>query len=263
MGICGFMLAALVAANPVSNPDWVRKPTPEQVEHAYPPLALMLKVPGRALLSCSITAEGKTRSCAVVSETPRGMGFGPAALSLVPTFEVKPLTVAGLPVDGGVIAIPLRFTLPEDDPPPTAKPKPSAEGIALARKILAVAGAEQQTTDGFNRAISALQARQDPWVDPDIKAKAVQAYRETVKEMTAEMLDASAGTYARSFTTAQLADLLAFYASPTGQVFIKQQSQLAAESWEASQNFEDAFSHRLHAKFCRTTACGPIPPVQP
>lgn len=257
MGIYALIAVTLVAASPVVHPDWVRKPSAEEVKEAFPPLAQMLGIPGSALLSCSITAKGRTRSCEVINESPAGLGFGAAALAMSSTFEVSPLTVSGLPVDGGKARLPIRFALPEDEPlaKPTARPMPSAEAMALARKILAVTSSEAQVSEAVNQSLVSLEARQDPGVDPAVKAKALRTYRETIEEMTAEMMDASAASYARTFKTAQLADILAFYASPTGQAFVRQQSQLAREGREANLGFERTFSDRWRAKFCRQASC--------
>jgi hypothetical protein len=39
------------------------------------------------------------------------MGFGAAALSLAPKFQVNPWSAEGLPVVGGRIRVPMRYTL--------------------------------------------------------------------------------------------------------------------------------------------------------
>ena len=55
--------------------------------------------PGRAGLSCTVTAEGAVRSCTVVSEHPQGAGFGEAALVLSRTLAFTPAVKDGAPIE--------------------------------------------------------------------------------------------------------------------------------------------------------------------
>lgn len=46
----------------------------------YPQVALARRLGGEALLNCSVTDKGALKACKIISETPRKMDFGKAAL---------------------------------------------------------------------------------------------------------------------------------------------------------------------------------------
>jgi TonB family protein len=96
----------------IIKPDWIRKPSGEAVNRAYPERALREGVSGRVSLRCTVNADGTVSGCQPVSENPVDYGFGDAAIRLSKQFKMKPQTIDGMPVDGAVVVIPLAFSAP-------------------------------------------------------------------------------------------------------------------------------------------------------
>jgi TonB family protein len=102
------------------QPDWITKPTPEDVLADYPPDALKARIEGRAVIGCDVAVDGKLANCNVVNETPSGAGFGAAAIAMSSRFQMKPMSRDGLATSGGKVRIPFMFRIPSPPSPASA-----------------------------------------------------------------------------------------------------------------------------------------------
>ena len=94
-----------------SNPDWVRKPTADDLAAAFPIKALKSARAGRAVIRCQVTVDGFLDRCTVLAESPVDFGFGSAALQLAPQFKMSPKIRGGKPVAGGDVTIPINWDM--------------------------------------------------------------------------------------------------------------------------------------------------------
>ncbi len=95
----------------IRNPSWLTKPTADQLARVYPRRAVDRGLSGAVTLDCRVTAAGTVEACRVLTESPKGLGFGDAALSATRYFRMSPRTVGGEPVEGAKVRIPMGFML--------------------------------------------------------------------------------------------------------------------------------------------------------
>ena len=95
----------------IRNPTWLRKPTASEMGRIYPRRAIDLEKSGGATLMCTVAATGSVGNCSVIDESPKGLGFGEAALASAKLFRLSPRTVDGEAVEGAKVRIPLVFSL--------------------------------------------------------------------------------------------------------------------------------------------------------
>jgi protein TonB len=104
--------SALTGPQLITQPDWLRKPTGEDMARYYPDRAQRMSISGRSTVSCTVTEQGTLSACSVIEEEPNDAGFGEAALRMSRLFKMRPQTRDGQPASGGIVRIPIIFTLP-------------------------------------------------------------------------------------------------------------------------------------------------------
>lgn len=121
----GLALLAMVApaaqAGPrkvIDKPDWVAKPTGEDLARYFPDRAQKESVSGKATITCGVTAQGLLENCKVLKEAPKGYGFGEAAVGMASAFRMSPKRIDGQAVEGGRVTIPLVFNVPKTEDRP-------------------------------------------------------------------------------------------------------------------------------------------------
>ena len=93
------------------RPDWLEKPSGDDMAAFYPPRAARREISGKVTMVCQVKADGRLADCRITSETPEGEQFGQAALRLAPKFRMIPPD--DLRPNPGQVTIPLVFQIPE------------------------------------------------------------------------------------------------------------------------------------------------------
>ncbi|MCB8830000.1 hypothetical protein LJD47_33800, partial [Escherichia coli] len=71
--------------------EWIRMPPPDAMQANWPRESIKRRVPGRVELGCYVPRPGPPRRCWLLSETPKGFGFGKAAMALWGQFRIRPV----------------------------------------------------------------------------------------------------------------------------------------------------------------------------
>jgi len=108
-GVVGATRAQTPPVPVITNPDWLRKPTADEMLAVWPAEAARRGRGGKATISCIVNVTGALQACTVVSEDPPGSGFGQAAIMLAGAFKMKPMKVDGKAVAGGTVRIPVLW----------------------------------------------------------------------------------------------------------------------------------------------------------
>ncbi len=96
-----------------TDPDWLRKPTQEELQVLWPSQAAKEGIGGKATVSCLVDIRGSAYDCVAVSEDPPGKGFGGAAIGLSQQFQFRPAKLHGQPV---ISAVNVPITWQRSDP---------------------------------------------------------------------------------------------------------------------------------------------------
>jgi TonB family protein len=107
-------VAHSMAGVEIVNPDWLRRPSGEDMAQYYPERASRMGVSGHVTMKCAVNVNGTVSGCLLVTEVPSDQEFGSAALKLAKLFKMSPTTPSGLSVGGGTVNITMDFHPPTD-----------------------------------------------------------------------------------------------------------------------------------------------------
>jgi TonB family protein len=97
---------------PPSNTDlpaWSKTPSQAEMTAAYPAQAMALNLAGSAMVECTVGGAGELKDCAVSGESIPNFGFGAAALTLAPKFQIPTKAPSGATMVGRTVQFPMRW----------------------------------------------------------------------------------------------------------------------------------------------------------
>jgi TonB family protein len=249
----------------VTHPDWVRLPNADELAFAYPELARLLAIEGKAGLRCDVTAAGDLDHCVALDETPKGLGFGAAALTLAHTFHMRPKMVDGWPVTGGVVTIPLRFTLHVEPPEIASKiePRPAPAPFLLAMQAVDRSALPFMFAVVAHARIAQAAESSGVMVTPTVRAAAVSAFDDSVAAYMPTLRESLARLFAMRFSERELRDIIAFDAGPAVQYIETRRDRIGPESDRIFETATQVVVDDARARFCAIHDCKIAPLVFP
>jgi hypothetical protein len=133
--------------------------------------------------------------------------------------------------------------------------EPSGKTIALAKRYVALAEARKILEDEGPTVARYMISKVPAPAGGEVKANEVKqamldAATEAVHAKVPEFLDKTALIYARLFTEKELADIVAFYDSPSGKAFVAKTSEAATPMAALIQSLGDDIQRDTRQKFC-------------
>lgn len=130
-----WLIGAMVASAQDQLSSW--RITPAAQPDDYPLFAMEFGFSGTATLECAHDSTGSIQSCKVVSESPEGLGFGPAAVRIGRRGALNPPIENGVAKEGRfTFRIPFNLTTDEPAFKPLKGAEPEAGTLALAEQLV-------------------------------------------------------------------------------------------------------------------------------
>lgn len=114
------------------------------------------------------------------------------------------------------------------------------ESLAASRELMALTKSDQaldQVLALITPQIGQMLEQSNPDKGPLIRKMLEELLLPEIRKAVPQAIDDIAAIYARNFTAAELAEVIAFYKTPTGQKFIERQPALLTELNQAGQAF--------------------------
>ena len=228
----------------VTEPDWAVKPSGEDLAHLYPPLAQVLRLSGRTSMRCQALTSGELRGCVIVSEQPKGFGFGDAALLSAAGYRMKPSKLDNHAVVSNV-TVPMVWTL---GAPPLPQPtpeeltdvytksqghdgrNPTSEQVALGRQLVADEQFKRMIQRSVDREVQQIihtaELRGAPSPDAATETRVIKRLESNFDVALEPLLEARARRFAMDLSPDDLSKAAAFLNSPAGKDFLAEQDKM-------------------------------------
>jgi hypothetical protein len=132
-----------------------------------------------------------------------------------------------------------------------AQQQPSPAVIAMARELILAKGVSSIVDPAVRGVIESVKNTfipTNPNLTRELNDVALMLHKELDGKGSSDVIDQMARVYASRFTEQELKDLLAFYKSPLGQKYLKEEPLAIDEGLKQAQQWTEAFADTVMAR---------------
>lgn len=230
--VLAFSAAAILAPQSAAAqfrlaPDWAEKPTEEELAPGYPKLAQWVALEGNVRLRCDVAVTGVLEGCRVDHESPKGVGFGEAALNMSATFKMRPPLQPGARYPDTTVRIPVNFRLPSSPSRP-AVPTLDERRAKLVDQLVAASDPADTWLAQARRGAERMKADPGPGIDDKTAAAAAEASIQAAERLAPQARRDLMAILASAFSPEELEAFAAFAASPVGKRYFAEPPERVA-----------------------------------
>jgi hypothetical protein len=248
---------ATIGEAPPPSPQWIQQPTKNQLNSAWPKLAILLFVGGYADLDCASTDFGILVNCEVIREGPDGFGFAAAALA-VSSYYRRPPAMRGERTQ-------LRVAFPFPDAaglqPPKAVRKQGPQ-YTLAREVVDAETSPAILERQSAQMVEAIDQVELPGVSDAFRRDALAVLRGRLHALTDDALAEEAEHYADLLTEPELRARLAYLKGPNYAALVAMDEKMAKTYQQLSEIIYGRVAEEAGRLYCAKHDCPKLPPYR-
>jgi hypothetical protein len=149
--------------------------------------------------------------------------------------------------------------LASNAPPPIVE-APSPGKLALARQVMEASGTQDQTTAILRNVFAQMVNSVEKSAPADKKANVdaiIRATNDALADMVPKLREIAVQAYAETYTDRELADMLAFFQSPSGRSMTAKRPQLMQMVMGQTLRMLPEIQRDMGEKICAATTCTP------
>jgi hypothetical protein len=146
------------------------------------------------------------------------------------------------------------------DAAPSKVEAPSPSKLELARQVMEASGTQDQTTAILRNVFAQMVDSVEKSAPADKKANAdaiIRATNDALSDMVPKLREIAVRAYAETYTDRELADMLAFFQSPSGRSMTAKRPQLMQTVMGQTLRMLPDIQRDMGARICAATTCTP------
>lgn len=239
-------------ASVIANPEWSESPRGVDALIAAPPIGYLFGLSGWAMLACKVGPLGLLENCGVAAEGPKGLGYGQAALRLVPLYRLSLKMM-----DQGAAGERLNLQVPFMQPPRQARAEPlPVRSLEVARRFV-VDGDLLAFHHTAVAGMAKLLEQDTPGVEAATRASAAKAFDTAAAAANTATLESLAAAVAQTFDDDTLKAEMRHAATRAGRISAGKDAVFQDQYTRIGRQASVGLDALVRETYCKTQDCSP------